>query len=714
MNDILNSFCRLCTAACPTLVEMDEGQPVRVSGDRSSSIYGGYTCVKGRGLPKIHLNSDRLLYSLKKDATGRQHRIATDDAITEIADKLRSLVEEHGPRSVACYFGNAVVLYPMAANVGWMWMSAINSPMIFDPGTIDQPGISVANALHGEWLGGRIAAADSDVALVVGTNPIISHQYFSQNPARQLKEHTNGGMKLIVIDPRRTESARRAHVHLQPHPGEDVTIVAGLLNLLISGDWIDRDFLTANVDGLATLTDMVAPFTPEYVARRAGIDERDLRESARLLGQARKGHIAGGTGIGMTGHGNLAFYLLLCLQSVRGFWPRAGEKFAASAVLLPKTAPKAQARGPYSPVSGDPLRVRGLRRSVAGMPTSCLPDEILTPGEGQVRALICIANPLSTWPNAARTHEALSKLELLVVPNVELSETARLAHYVLATKQILETPSTTQFLEVVRRSIHPGYGLDVPYAQYTPALLDPPAASDLIEEWQMFYRIAQRMGSPLQLRRSGEHVPQFNEEDEPTSDEVLDFLCQNSAVPLSEVRNTVGGRIYPAAQQYVGPKDPDCPDRLNIADPIMMNELAEIVAETIQDTDRAYPYRLITRRSDGTFNSMHRRVTGYHKRRFNPAFMSPGDLEHLGLATGDLVSIRSEFGEVTAIVDSDDTLRPGVLSISHGYGAGPEEPDDPSLFGSNVNRLLRMESDDTITGMPRMGAVPVAIARLAP
>lgn len=713
MTETAATFCRLCTASCPTLVEFSDGKPVRVTGNRSSSLYGGYTCVKGRALPKIHLNPDRLLFSLKRDDAGKHHRIDTDQAIAEIADKLSSLIEEHGPRSVAVYYGNSVVPYPVLSFVAAMFMTAIKSPMSFSAATLDQPGIPISNALHGKWLGGRTAAADADAALIIGGNPVISKQYLSQNPARQLKDRVNAGMKLIVIDPRRTETARRAHVHLQVRPGEDATVLAGIINLLIAQDAVDQAFVAENVDGLDQLAKAVEPFTPEYVAERAGISGDDLQEAANVLGQARRAYVAGGTGISMTGHGNLCFYLLLCLQSIRGFWPRAGDTFTASAVLTAQVEPKAQPQSPSSAFTGDALRVRDLKQSIAGFPTSGLPDEILTPGEGRVRALICLGNPLAAWPDSALAHKAMSELELLVVPNVEYSETARVAHYVLATKQILETPATTQLVEVTK-NVHHGYGWDVPYAHYTPALLDPPEESDLIEDWQIFYRVAQLMGRPMQFF-GADGSPCERDGEEPMTDELIDLLCQGSGVPMEEVRCHPDGKIFAEAQQSVAPRDPSCTGRLNVADDLMMAELSEVAAQQPPSDDKCtYPFQLITRRNDGVVNSMFRRIPDMHKAGYNPAFMAPSDLEELGLQSGSLISITSRHGKVTAILESDATLRPGVVSISHGFGPAMGEDDDPLAVGTNVNRLLRMDvGHDPISGIPRMGAVAVAVEAAA-
>ncbi|MFD2577521.1 molybdopterin-dependent oxidoreductase [Novosphingobium colocasiae] len=675
MTQIAQTFCRLCAAYCPIEVELANGRPVKVMGDRSAPLYGGYTCVKGRALPKIHLNPSRLRYSVKRDASGEHRPIATARAIDEIADKISDIIARHGPRSVALYLGNPTLMYPGTAAVGVAFMTAIGSPMLFSSQSIDQPGLVVSQALHGSWHAGRIAAADADAFLIAGGNPVISKQYLSQNPARKLKDRVNDGVKLIVIDPRRTETARRAHVHLQVKPGEDAVVLAGLVRLLIENGKIDESFVAENVVGLADLARALRPFTPEAVAARASIDAEQLREAAAILGNARRAYIGGGTGISMSGHGNLSFYLLLCLQSIRGFWPRAGDDVAGPSVLMPPVERKAQPVGPTPANFGETLRVRGLRQSNAGMPTGGLPEEILTPGEGQVRALICLGNPLACWPDSELALRAMGSLELLITPNVEISATSKLAHYVIATRHVLETPATTQFIEGAKM-IHYGYGWDAPYAQYTPALLEPPAGSDLVEDWQIFYRIAKRMNVPLafcsgtglSMSKDGAAQRDIDMDVEPTTEQLFDIICANSAVPLAEVRSHLSGKIYEEAQREIAPRNPDCEDRLDVANPDMLDQLASIADDLgAAPCSNDFPFMLIPRRADDVVNSTFRYVPGMHKTAYNPAFfLHPDDMSAIHVEGGQLIEISSRYGSVIGVAEADRDLRRGVLSMTHG------------------------------------------------
>ena len=244
------SFCRLCTALCPIVVTIEDGRAIAVHGDRDAPLFGGYTCPKGRALPEIHSSPERLLHSLKKGPDGSHQQIASEQLVVEVADRLWEIVDRHGPSSVAMYTGTSNIAYPTMGGMAAAMLRALGSTMFFSAATIDQPGIMIADAVHGLWLGGRNRLEEADVWLFVGTNPVVSKQFIGENPARQLHRAVERGMKLVVIDPRRTETARLAHVHLQPRPNEDATLVAGILHVLLRDGLVDEAFMRDNVDGL--------------------------------------------------------------------------------------------------------------------------------------------------------------------------------------------------------------------------------------------------------------------------------------------------------------------------------------------------------------------------------------------------------------------------------------------------------------------------------
>ena len=495
---------------------------------------------------------------------------------------------------MALYLGTNGLPYPASALMGNAFIRAIESPMFFTANTIDQPGKQIALAAHGHWLGGDLSFDDADSWLLVGTNPVVSKAIGipGQNPAQHLKAAVARGMKLIVVDPRRSQTAARAAIHIQPRPGEDVSILAAFINLIITEGRCDTQFLAENVDGFDTLAAAVSPFTPEYAAERADVPVEQIIDAARLFAThgTRGGMVNAGTGPNMGRDGSLLEYLCMCLTTVCGRWARAGEKVLRPNTLLPAFTAKAQAHAPYEGWGyGERLRVRGLTDTVAGMPTAALADEILLEGEGQVRALICVGgNPMAAWPDQRKTEQALESLELLVTLDTEMSGTSRMADYVIAPLMQMETPAMTAGSELIKYYTS-GTGIPAPYAQYAPRLIDPPEGSDLTEEWQFFLGLAKRMDLELwfvnffgsgggRFMESAPIVVQLNGDSELTTEELFEQMCSTSRIPLDEVRNHPHGKIFDV-DEVVAQRDADCTARLDVGNEVLLSGLAEILAE---------------------------------------------------------------------------------------------------------------------------------------
>jgi anaerobic selenocysteine-containing dehydrogenase len=281
-------ICRLCPAYCQIVAEVEDGVVVKVTGDKDNEFFKGYTCPKGRRLPEQHNGKHRLLNSLRRNTEGNFEPVASSLAMDEIAEKIQKIVREHGPRSIAIYGGTGQLASGVAPSVAVSLLAAIGSPMHFTSSAIDQPGKAIAMAAHGLCAGGELDFEAADTWMIVGANPVISKASGApgNNPAQRLKEAQERGLKLIVIDPRKTETAKRAYIYLQAKPGEDPAVLAGLIHVIVNQNQIDESFLAADVDGFEGLVEAVAPFTPEYVARRAGIDRKDLIEAANAYSSA--------------------------------------------------------------------------------------------------------------------------------------------------------------------------------------------------------------------------------------------------------------------------------------------------------------------------------------------------------------------------------------------------------------------------------------------
>ena len=717
MSEVRPSTCRICSAYCPVVVTLEGGKVARVEGNREAPLYNGYTCPKGRALPALHNNPARLLTSMKRQPDGSFEPIDTDTAIAEIAGRLKEIIDRNGPRSVAGFLGNPGVEQVATAPVMMSLLRAIGSPMFFSMATLDQPNTKIAEALHGAWDGGRMRPETLDVMLIVGGNPVISKQYFGQNPGMRLKELVRRGTKLIVIDPRRSETARRADVHLQPIPGQDAAIAAGLVHLVIAMGAVDDEFVGRNAAGLTELAQAVAPFTPAFVATRAGVPEADLRAAAEIIATARRGNFGTGTGVSMTGRGVLTTYLYNCLQTLRGFWAGEGDEMMFSPVLLPPASPRAQPRAPFPATGfGEKMRIRGLEQSVAGMPAAALVDEILMPGEGQIRALFMHAGAMRTMPDEARTHQAFRSLDLMITHDVEMSPTALSADYVIASKIAFEIP-VLSFLVELNSVFHQGYGFSDPFGSAQPALIDPPEGSDVIDAWRLYYRIARHLGLQLECGSmfASELAP-VDMANEPSTEDIHAFIASGSAVPLDRLALYPNGHVFDEARVHIGPRDPACADRLDLANPDMLAELAELALEDVSANQAAsgeFPLLMVPKRMQNATNGSLRVDAERLRIRTNPAFLHPDDLGELGLAPGDLAELRSRHGSIEVVVDADADLRRGVVAIAHGFGLHPDEKQDPRRHGANVNRLTALDDGfDRYSGIPRMGAIPVSLKPL--
>jgi anaerobic selenocysteine-containing dehydrogenase len=494
-----------------------------------------------------------------------------------------------------------------------------------------------------------------------------------------------------------------------------------MLRVILREGLHDAGFVRENAEGLEALRQRVEPFTPEYVERRADVPRAQLELAARTFAGAKRGCANAGTGPNMSGRGNLTEYLLLCLNTLCGRWLRAGERIPNPGALLPTARAKAQ---PVAPTLGwgfgEKLRVRGFTNTAAGLPTAALADEILLPGDGQVKALFCLGgNPMAAWPDQIKTHAAMQALELLVTFDIKLSATAKLAHYVIAPKLSLEQPGMSLPAETL---VPYAMGYGMPYAQYTPKIVDPPEGSDLIEEWEFFYGMAQQMGLPLELRASYSWGPDvakpamtpLDMQRRPTTDELFEFLTRGARVPLAEVKRHPHGQVFEDPPALVEEKDPGCAAKLDLANPVMLAELAEVAGEPLE-RDRGFTHRVLCRRLLDVHNSAGRDISKLTRKwRYNPAFMHPDDLRELGVAPGEVIEIESERAAILGVAEVEEGLRRGVISMPHGFGDLPGPDGDARVrdVGSNTGRLSSVDRDyDPYTGIPRMSSIPVNVRR---
>lgn len=703
-----NSFCRTCPGSCGVKLTVDDDERlVKVVGDRHSPLSRGYICIKGRKGDIENVDS-RLLHPLKRRADGTFEPIDSEQALDEIAERIAAIVDRDGPDAMAVYRGTPNFSRAAAFHMLPAWMDAIGSSSFFSTLTIDQSAKVVCADRMGMWAAGKPHFHDADLWLWSGSNlPVslgLSLGSIPSNPAYQIRAAKARGMRMIVIDPRRTELADEADLHLQPRPGEDPTIVAGMIRIILDEGWEDAEFCRRHVDGLDELRAAVAPFSPSYVERRAEVPASDLYRAARMFAlESKKGVASTGTGPDMAARSNLAEHLYECLNVVCGRFLRAGDPVWQFLPLGPARDVHAEVYPPTRSWESEPRsRVRGNGRVLGEMLSGAMADEILTPGDGRIRGMIVSAgNPVSALPDVRKTVRAFSSLDLLVSIDPFMTATSRYAHYIL--------PTTTQYEHADITYAFPMPFLE-PFAHYTPAIVKPPSGADVMEDWYPFWALAKRLnktityaGVPLGVDRS------------PTTDELIDILTRHAQISLEELKEAPSGKVYPMHAVVLPGRPETASARLEVAPPDVASELDDVARETFgEDTDvdgTLFTHRLISRRMRSVVNS---RLQGFPSIRsrnpYNPAWLHPDDLVRYGLRDGASIYVVSENGRIPAVVESDATVKPGVVSMTHSWGGLPDENSEYEDVGSSTNLLISSDTHrEPINAMPRFSAVPVRL-----
>lgn len=695
------------------IVSFEGDRISKLVGDKHNPVYHGYSCVKGRNFHEFHYSPERVLRPLKKSASGALEGVSAAQAFDEIAAKLAAIIDRHGPRSVAMYTGTFSHFCVGGVMTRHAFMDAIGSPMHFTNATIDQPGKPIAMALHGRWGGGPQAFADADVCMLVGANPLVSMWGGIPpfNPAKRLYEAKKRGLKLIVIDPRRTECARKADIHLQCLPGHDPEILASMLRVIFDEDLYEKAFVADETEGFEELRAAVQGFTPERVAASAGLQADDIRAAARMFATAKKGNATGGTGSNMAPNGTLMEYLLLALNTVCGRWVKAGETVPNLGAFFRMFSGVARAEKPRPGYGfGESLRVRGLANTAAGMPTAGLADEILTPGDGQVKALFVVGgNPLTAFPNRGKVRQALESLDLLVAIDPQRSATAQLADYVIGPMFGYELPAIS-FANEGMVTYGLSIGFQEPYAQYQPVLIEPPEDSELIEDWRVFYELAKRLELQLAYRNY-----LYDMQSPPTTDGLIEEFVKRGPVSLDDIKKHPEGHIFEHRSAPAEPREADWPHRLQLGNVDMLASLREIDAESVPPQAGSaaaddVPLLLVSRREHAVYNSVGHSLDALNARLpFNPVYINPADAADLGVGDGDAVSISTATATVSGVAQLADDLRRGVISVSHGF-PNTADSDAGAQRGTSTTALIDDASDyDAYSGMPRMSAIPVRV-----
>ena len=489
------TFCRICEALCGLEMDVDEatGRVVAARPDPAHVVTEGFACIKGLAQHEMYASDDRLMRPLARGADGEHAEVSWEEAYAGIGGKVRQLIRDHGPDSVAMYVGTAAgfsTLHPIFAQG---FMDGLGSGSMFASATQDCANkFAVARHVYGFPFLQPFPDLDHiGCLIIVGANPAVSKWSFGQvsNPVARLKGIVKRGGQVITVDPRRTETAKAGSDHLFIRPNTDAFFYAAFLHELIVQGGVDQARVAAHTTGFDEVAAFVAPWSPERAAEVTQLPADALRELVATYiaaGAAEGAALYCSTGVNMGEQGALAFWLQEVINTVSGNLDRRGGSIVGRGVVpFPEFAHK---RGLL--MREDRSRVGGFGTVNDAFPGGILADEILTPGDGQIRALFVTGgNPLITMADAGRLREAFEHLELLVVLDIVQNETASVAHYVLPCTTPLERPDLPfvfpLFLGMQSR----------PYLQATRAVIPPPGEQR--DEATIYLQLARACGVGL-------------------------------------------------------------------------------------------------------------------------------------------------------------------------------------------------------------------------
>ena len=654
----VRSFCRVCTSVCGILVDVEGEQVVRVRGDQAHPLSHGYTCAKGRALPQMHHHPDRLEQPMQR-VDGELRPTTWDACLDDLGDRVRAIVEEHGPASVGIFFGSGNGMDAAGYRMAQALHGAIGTPAKFSPLTID----GTAKVLISDLVGGAVALSGrpdldhAELVLVIGTNPVVSHGHSVAipDPVSALRDLT-GRAELWVIDPRRSETARLATRHLAPRPGTDYALLAFLVRELLR-DGADPGVLAERVQGVDELALAVEPFTRDRAAQLSDVDPDaldDLLASVRRVGRVA---VDTGTGVTMAPSANvtqwLAWVLMILTDSMNrpgGYWFHPGFGHQLEAFGLPVSPPE----GSFGP---GPASRPDTHAFLGEWPCAVLADEIRA---GNIRAVLNFGGHLLTaFPEADDLEPALRDLEVLATTEIIANDTTALSTHVLPTKDQLERADVTLWDFLSPRVA----------AQHTPAVVD--AVGDRRSSWWVIAELGRRLGHAL--------AP-----DDADDDAMLARIGKRARCSFDEL---VDAGWVEVDHDVPAPWVDAHVERLGgwrLAPRLLVEQLARLVEPS--------PLVLVPRRQVRHLNSQFAYLD-------EPAtvVVHPDDASAAHVLDGAPVVVRSAHGAITGVAKVDDAIRPGAVSVPHGHQ------------DVNVNRLTSKDDLDPITGMATYCAIPVTL-----
>ena len=707
--------CNLCEASCGLEISVESNRITGIRGDDADPISKGYICPKGVAWQDLHSDPDRLRQPLRRTPAGWE-RIGWDEALDHVSERLLDVRRDHGGDAIAFYLGNPIthgwgpiVLIPLL-------LKAIGTRQRYSAASVDQqPQHLLSLLLFGSPLLLPIPDIDrTEHLLVIGGNPLVSNGSImtAPNMPARLRELRRRGGRLVVVDPRRSQTAEAADEHVFIRPGTDVFLLAAMVHVMFSEGLVNPGRASSFVDGIKVIEELVSPFTPEAVSDRTGIEPDVIRHLVREFASAQRGAIYARLGVCQSIYGTTAYWLVHVLNILAGRLDEPGGwMLAKPAFDLPVIGARTTDLIGYDRWRS---RVRGIPEVAAEFPTVTLADEILTPGPGQIRAVVVVAgNPVLSVPDGNRMDRALETLDFCVSIDFYLNESNRHADIILPPTAPLEREEFDLVFPAVsvRNQVRWGERVLRP---------DPDTRSDADILMDLLVRI--ESATKGRLRAS-------------TADRIRRRLLPRAFVDIALRLGPWGLRSHKRLNvskvraathgMDLGELAPCLPRRLltkghriTLNHPVVLDDWPRVIDGLAAPAQGASEYDLLLigrrhlRSNNSWMHNLPRLTSGSNQCTL---LMNPHDADARNVLPGSTVRIESAVGGINARVEISEEVMVGVVCLPHGWGHGSREGvgwhHAASLGGSSVNDITDTSAFDPLSGNAAVNATPVRVKR---
>ncbi len=705
--------CNLCEAMCGIEIKVENRAIVSIAGDKEDAFSRGHICPKAVALQDIYSDPDRLRHPLRRTSSGWE-QIGWDEALDETAEQIRDIQQKHGRNAVAFYQGNPTVHNYGAILFGAEFSRTLRTKNRFSATSVDQlPHHFAAFFMFGHQLLLPVPDIDrTDYLLILGANPVVSNGSLMSAPdvANRLREIRERGGKIVVIDPRRTETAAMADRHEAIRPGTDVLFLLSLLHVIFAEGLDQPGRLADFTDGLEAVRHLALDFSPKKTEAATRIAADRIRCIAREFANAARAVCYGRLGVCTQQFGAAGLWLVNVLNIVTGNLDReGGAMFTTPAFDIVDLGTKLGLKGHHGKWKS---RIRNLPEFAGELPVAVLAEEILNDGPEQIRMLVTSAgNPVLSTPNGKQLDRALSKLEFMVSIDFYLNETTRHANIILPPTTPLEHDNydIAFHLLAIRNT-----------AKYSPALF--PAEKGAKHDWEIFLELQTRLESTMKAKATRWFLKRIGGPKGIVAHGLRTGPYGSGYKPFGNGLNMTWLEKHPHGID-LGPLKSRLPGllahqpkRIQLAPEILISDIPRI-RQFLEDSSRksanGFDLLLIGRRDLRSNNSwMHNTQRLMRGKDRCTLLIHPEDAAHRKIESGQTVRVRSRAGEVDVPVSLSEEMMRGVVSLPHGWGhnlAGIRLSIAEQRAGVSANDLTDDRFVDPVSGTAALNGVPVRV-----